>query len=69
MGDQIDSLAFRRALLESERRRIYGITAFLLIFAAGIAVRVFLYGSHMSPWGAVALLLVVAYDLLILSAV
>ncbi len=65
----LDSLAFRKALLESERRRIYGITAFLLVFAAAIVIRILIFGSHMSPLGVLALLLVVAYELWMLSAV
>src|SRR4051812_47425384 len=64
-----DSSAFRKALLQSERRRIYGTTAFLLVFAVAISIRILLFRSHMSPWGIVALLLVVAYELWILSAV
>ncbi len=69
MDDQIDSLAFRRSLLQSERRRIYGITAFLLVFAAAGAIRIFIHRPHLSPWGLIVVLLVVAYELLILSAV
>ena len=60
---QIDSQAFRTALLASERRRIFGVTAFLLIFAIAIAARIAIFGSHMSPWGAAFLLAVVAYEL------
>ena len=37
---QIDSQAFRKALLASERRRIYGVIAFLLVFAIAIAARI-----------------------------
>jgi serine phosphatase RsbU (regulator of sigma subunit) len=66
---QVDSLAFRKALLESERRRIYGITAFLLVFAVAIVVRIVVFRSHMSPWGVLALLLVVAYEIWTLSQV
>ncbi|RZU41559.1 serine phosphatase RsbU (regulator of sigma subunit) [Edaphobacter modestus] len=66
---QVDSLAFRKALLQSERRRIYGITAFLLVFAVATAVRIVVFGSHMSPWGVFVLLLVVAYELWTLSVV
>jgi serine phosphatase RsbU (regulator of sigma subunit) len=62
-GLQVDSQAFRRALLASERRRIYGVTAFLLVFAIAIAARIVIFGSHMSPWGAVFLLAMVAYEL------
>jgi serine phosphatase RsbU (regulator of sigma subunit) len=66
---QLDSLAFRKALLESERRRIYGITAFLLVFIFAIVVRIVIFGSQMSRSGALALLLVVAYELWMLSVV
>ena len=59
---QVDSQAFRKALLASERRRIYGVTAFLLIFAIAIAARILIFGSHMSAWGAVFLLAMVAYE-------
>jgi serine phosphatase RsbU (regulator of sigma subunit) len=59
----VDSHAFRRALLASERRRIYGVTVFLLIFAVAIVARIAVFGSHMSPWGAAILLVVVAYEL------
>ena len=66
---QVDSLAFREALLRSEQRRIYGITAFLFIFATAIVIRIAVFGSHMSPWGAIVLLSVVAYELWMLSAI
>ena len=66
---QADSLAFRQALLQSERRRIYGVTAFLLVFATAIAIRILLFGSHMSRSGVLVLLLVVAYELWTLSVV
>lgn len=66
---QADSLAFRKALLESERRRVYGITAFLLIFILAILVRIVFFGSQMSRSGVLALLLVVAYELWMLSIV
>lgn len=59
---QIDSQAFRKALLASERRRIYGVIAFLLVFAIAIAARIVIFGSHMSPWGAIFLLTMVAYE-------
>lgn len=65
----VDSLAFRKAVLESECRRIYGVTAFLLVFAAAIAFRVIAFSSHMSLWGIVILLLLVAYEAWTLTAV
>jgi len=66
---QVDSLAFRKALLQSERRRIYGIAAFLLAFAIAMAIRIVVFRSQMSPWGVLILLLIVAYELWILSLV
>ena len=60
---QIDSQAFRKALLASERRRIYGVIAFLLVFAMAIAARIEIFGSRMSPWGVMFLLAMVAYEL------
>src|SRR4051794_33210972 len=64
-----DSPAFHKALLESERRRVYGITAFLLVFAVAIAIRILTFGSHMSPGGVFFLLAVVAYEIWTLSTV
>jgi serine phosphatase RsbU (regulator of sigma subunit) len=64
----VDSLAFRNALLKSECRRIYGVTAFLLVFAAAIAFRVIVFSSHMSPWGITVLLLLVACEVWTLRA-
>lgn len=65
----VDSLAFRQALLASERRRIYGVTAFLLVFAAAMALRIIVFHSHMNPWGSAFLLLVVGYEAWMLTAV
>lgn len=62
-GLQVDSQAFRKALLASERRRIYGVTAFLVVFAVAIAARIVIFGSHMSSWGVVFLLAMMAYEL------
>jgi serine phosphatase RsbU (regulator of sigma subunit) len=66
---QLDSPAFRQALLKSERRRIYGITAFLVVFTAAITIRILVFGSQMSPLGVFSLLLVIAYEFWMLSAV
>jgi serine phosphatase RsbU (regulator of sigma subunit) len=63
------NLAFRTALLQSERRRIYGVIAFLLAFALAVAARILIFRSHMSPWGPIVLLLVVVYELWMLSSV
>jgi serine phosphatase RsbU (regulator of sigma subunit) len=64
-----ESLAFHDALLRSERRRIYGIIAFFLVFAGAMAFRIVVYRSAMNPWGVPVLLLVVAYELWMLSEV
>lgn len=66
---QLESLAFQKALFQSERRRIYGIIAFLLVFAVATAMRILIFGSHMNPLGIPALLLVVAYEFWMLSVV
>ena len=65
----LDSPAFRQALLQSERRRIYGIIAFLFAFAAAIATRILVFGPHMSRSGILTLLLVIGYEFWMLSAV
>jgi len=62
-------LGFRRALLLSERRRIYGITAFFVVLAVGIIVRILIYRTHVSPWGAVVLLLAAGYELWVLRVI
>ena len=66
---QADSLAFRQALLQSERRRIYGVMAFVPVFAAATAFRILVFHSHMNPWSVLVLLLVLAYELWTLSKV
>jgi serine phosphatase RsbU (regulator of sigma subunit) len=60
---QADSAAFRKAILSSERRRIYCVTAFLVVFAISIVARIAIFGSRMSPWGAVVLLAMAGYEL------
>lgn len=67
--EEITSLAFQQALLQSEKRRIYGVIAFVAAFTLIVAIRIFLYGSAMSRWGFLASLLLVAYELVILRAV
>jgi serine phosphatase RsbU (regulator of sigma subunit) len=65
----VDSLAFRQAVLASERRRIYGVTAFLLVLVAGMMFRILVFRSHTNPWGIPFLLLVVGYEAWMLTAV
>jgi hypothetical protein len=54
---QISSAAFHQALLRSEKRRIYGVIAFVVFFTLIISIRIVVYGSAMSPWGLVTLIL------------
>jgi hypothetical protein len=46
---QIDSAAFPQALLQSEKRRIFGVIAFVVAFTLAISIRILVYGSAMSP--------------------
>lgn len=62
-------MAFQRALLLSERRRIYGITVFFVVLAVGILVRIAIYRTHVSPWGAVVLFLAAGYELWVLRVI
>lgn len=59
---RIDSAAFQRALLQSERHRILGVVTFVTVFTGIVVLRILVYGSQMSPWGIVALVLLVAYE-------
>lgn len=56
---EITSLAFQQAFLENERRSIYCVIAFVVAFSLTVAIRIFLYGSTMSPWGFLASLILV----------
>lgn len=63
------SPAFRNALSESEKKRIVGVIAFVSLFAALAAVRIFVLGSAMSRWGLVAAALVIAFEVGLYRAV
>ena len=56
------SLAFRHALLKSEKKRIVGVIVFVCFFAVLAIVRIFVLGSAMSRWGVVVAALVIAYE-------
>lgn len=62
-------MAFRRALLLSERRRIYGITVFFVVFAVAIVARIVVYRTHVNPWGAAVLLLAAGYEMWVSRAI
>jgi serine phosphatase RsbU (regulator of sigma subunit) len=66
---QISSQAFQEELLRSEKRRIRGVIAFVVALTVAITIRILIYRSAMSPWGFVALLLLVAYESFVLREV
>jgi serine phosphatase RsbU (regulator of sigma subunit) len=66
---KIDSAAFHQALLQSEKRRIFGVIAFVVVFTLAISIRILVYGSAMSPWAFLASILLVAFEILVLRAV
>ena len=66
---RIDSAAFQKAQLQSERHRIFGVVAFVTLFTAIVGLRIVVYGSQMSPWGIVALVVLVAYEFVALRFV
>lgn len=61
--------AFRRALLNSEKKRIVGVIAFVSLFAAVAIVRIFLLGSAMSRWSILAAALLIGFEIGLLRAV
>src|ERR1700690_224580 len=66
---RIDSAAFQKAQLQSERHRIFGVVAFVTLFTAIVGLRIVVYGSQMCPWGIVALVVLVAYEFVALRFV
>lgn len=65
----INSAAFQKAQLLSERRRIWGVVTFVILFTAIVIVRIVVYGSVMSPWGIAALAVLTGYEFLALRMV
>ena len=63
------SVAFRRALLKSEKKRIVGVIAFVCFFTVLAIVRIFVLGSAMSRWGLVVAALVIVFELGLYRAV
>jgi hypothetical protein len=63
------SVAFRHALLKSEKKRIVGVILFVCCFAAFAIVRIFVLGSAMSRWGLVVAALVIAFEVGLYRAV
>ena len=70
--EQIQSVAFRNAELESERLRIFGVIGFFAIFMLITVVRVFVIrsASGTAPWRSLLLaVVVIGYELWMLSQV
>lgn len=63
------SPAFRRALLKSERKRIFAVISFVLLFTLLAAVRIFVFGSAMGRYGLLAAAVLIALELWLLRAV
>jgi hypothetical protein len=63
------SVAFRYALLKSEKKRIVGVIVFVCCFAVLAAVRIFVLGSAMSRWGLVVAALVIVFEVGLYRAV
>lgn len=63
------SPAFRRALLNSERKRIFAVISFVLVFLILTAVRIFVFGSAMGRYGLLAAAILIAFELWLLRAV
>lgn len=69
MTTKVNSKAFEVALLRTERLRILGVILIVVVFGITGAIRVYLFGSHMSHIGLYAALAFVAYELLVFRAV
>jgi hypothetical protein len=63
------SLAFRQALLRSEKKRVVAAILFLSIFEVLMLIRIFLLGSAMSRWGVLTVLSLIAFEIGLLRTV
>ena len=63
------SLAFRQALLKSERKRIIGVIAFVAFISVLAIVRIFVLGSEVNRYGLAVVALMAAFELGLLRAV
>lgn len=57
-----ESLAFRQALLRSEKKRVVAAILLLSIFGVLMLIRIFVLGSAMSRWGLLAVLSLIAFE-------
>jgi hypothetical protein len=62
-------VAFREALLRSEKLRVLTVIAFVVVFTFAMAIRIVVYGSAMNKWGLFASLLLVVYEIIVLRAI
>jgi serine phosphatase RsbU (regulator of sigma subunit) len=71
LDKQIDqsATAFRHALLNGEKKRIFAVIAFMLFFALLAAVRMFVFGSAMSRWGLLTAAALIGFELGLLRVV
>ena len=65
----IGSRAFEEALLRTERLRVLGAIFIISVFAVTAAVRIYVFGSHMSHIGLYGAGALLAYELLVLRAI
>jgi serine phosphatase RsbU (regulator of sigma subunit) len=69
MATSINSVAFRHALLRTERLRIYGTILIVAVFVIAGSIRIYLFGSHLNPLGLYCAVALIGYEALVLRAV
>src|SRR5689334_6605336 len=69
MSTPIDSAAFEVALLNTERLRIIGLVVITSTFVITGAIRIYLFGSHLSHIGVYGCVVFISYELLVLRTV
>ena len=69
MAHNIASSAFDEARLRTERLRVLGVIFIISTFAITGAIRIYLFGSHMTHIGVYIALVLIIYELLVLRAV
>jgi serine phosphatase RsbU (regulator of sigma subunit) len=67
--NSIGSEGFQGALLRTERLRILGVISILVVFGLTAAIRIYLFGSHMSQVAVFGTAVFVGYELLVLRLV
>lgn len=69
MAANITSVAFRDALLRTERLRILGSMLIVAVFVIVGSVRIYLFGSHLNWIGLYCAVVLIGYEALVLGAV